>query len=63
MRRISTLLAAGSTLLATPALAHVGDHGDHTVAHFLADHGLAAGIAAVAIIGVAAAIFAYRKKG
>ena len=46
-------------MLATPALAHVGDHGEHGVAHFLADHGLAAGIAALAVIAVA--VYAVRK--
>lgn len=59
MRRTSILTVVGSTLLATPAFAHHGGHGGNDAAHFLADHGLAAGLAALAIVAVA--IFAIRK--
>ncbi|MEM7729304.1 MAG: hypothetical protein AAF311_08515 [Pseudomonadota bacterium] len=61
MRRLSTFLGSGAALLATPALAHVGDHGEHGVAHFLADHGFAAGLAALAIIAVGAILLMNRK--
>ena len=59
MRRTSILTVVGSTMLATPALAHVGDHGEHGAAHFLADHGLAAGLAAIVVLAVA--VYAVRK--
>lgn len=61
MRRTSILSGAGAALLASPALAHVGDHGEHGAVHFLADHGIAAGLIALAI--VAGAVFIIKRKG
>jgi hypothetical protein len=62
MRRTSTFIGLGATLLATPAFAHVGDHGDKGVAHFMANHGIAAGLVALAIIG-AATVIVFKRKG
>lgn len=61
MRRTSTFIGLGATLLATPALAHVGDHGDHGVAHFMANHGLAAGLVLLAVIAAGSVIVLKRK--
>ncbi|MGB3457110.1 MAG: hypothetical protein WBG08_09940 [Litorimonas sp.] len=61
MRRLSTLLGSGAALLATPALAHHGEQGSNGTMHLLADHGLAAGIAGVAVIAVATILFLKRK--
>ncbi|MGJ8559796.1 MAG: hypothetical protein ACSHX3_06130 [Litorimonas sp.] len=61
MRRTSTFIGLGATLLATPAFAHVGDHGDQGVAHFLANHGMAAGLIALAILATGTVIVLKRK--
>lgn len=61
MRRTSTFIGLGATLLATPALAHVGDHGDHGVAHFMANHGIAAALVALTVIAAGTLIILKRK--
>ena len=61
MRRTSTLMGLGATLLTTPAFAHVGDHGGHRVVHFLADHGVATGLVALSVIS--AYVCFIRRKG
>lgn len=61
MRRTSTFIGLGATLLATPALAHVGDHGDHGVAHFMANHGITAALVALAVIAASTLIILKRK--
>lgn len=61
MRRTSSLIGGGLALLAAPASAHVGDHGDHSVVHFLADHGIAAALITLAVLG--AAVYLIRRKG
>ena len=38
--------------LASPAIAHVGDHGEATSAHFLVEHGLVIGLVSLAVIAV-----------
>lgn len=63
MRRKSTLSGLGVALLASPALAHVGDHGEHGAAHFLAQHGLAAAIVAATLIAGASVAFYLKRKG
>ena len=60
--RVSRLTgAAALTLLAAPALAHPGDHGEHGPAHFLAQHGFAAAAIAFAVIA-GGALFLYAKR-
>lgn len=61
MRRISSLIGGGLALIATPTLAHVGDHGDHSIIHFLADHGIAAALVTLAVLGTA--VYFIRRKG
>jgi len=61
MRRTSTLLGLGAALLATPAFAHIGDHGNQNVVHFLADHGVAAGLIALSVLAVS--VYLIRRKG
>lgn len=63
MRRKSTLTGLGATLIATPAFAHVGDHGEQGAAHFMAEHGLAAGLAALAIVAAFGALYFIKRKG
>ena len=58
MRRLSTLLAGGATLLATPAFAHHGD----APTHLLVDHGFGAGALALAAVA-AGAVFILKRKG
>ena len=63
MRRKSILSGLGATLLATPAFAHVGDHGEHGAAHFMAEHGMAAGLAALALVAGFTALYVIKRKG
>ncbi|MGB6229843.1 MAG: hypothetical protein WBF53_06915 [Litorimonas sp.] len=63
MRRISTLIGAGAVLLASPAIAHVGDHGEHGAGHFLAEHGLAAALIAAVLLAGAATYVILKRKG
>ncbi len=63
MRTKSLITGVGATLLATPALAHVGDHGEHGAAHFLAQHGLAAAFIALTLAAGTAAIIYVKRKG
>ena len=61
MRRYRLPSAVGLAALATPALAHVGDHGETGLAHHLAEHGIAAGLVALALIAGVAFLIAKRK--
>ncbi len=63
MRRTSLLTGLGATLLASPALAHVGDHGEHGAAHFLAEHGLAASLIALTLMAGFATLYVMKRKG
>ena len=62
MRRYRLPSAVGLAALATPALAHVGDHAETGFAHHLAEHGVAAGLVALAVVA-GAAIIIKRRKG
>ena len=62
MRRYRLPSALGLAALATPALAHVGDHGETGFAHHLAEHGLAAALVATALVA-GAVVIARRRKG
>lgn len=61
MRRKSISLGMGVALFASPALAHVGDHGEHGIAHIMSEHGLAIGLVTVAIIAAGSIVFMKRK--
>lgn len=61
MRRTSTFIGGGFTLLATPAFADVGAHHGEGIGHFLTQHGLAAGLVALAVIAAGTVIVLKRK--
>ena len=61
MRLHPTLAGAiGLAALASPALAHVGDHGQSGIMHHLAEHGLA-GAMVLGALGVAFVVLKKRK--
>ena len=62
MRKTCLAAATGLAALASPALAHVGDHGETGLMHHLGEHGLAAGLIGLAIIA-GGVYFARRRKG
>lgn len=61
MRRTSTFIGGGLALLATPALADAGAHHGEGLGHFLTQHGLAAGLVALAVIAAGTVIVLKRK--
>ena len=61
MRLSKPMSAAGLAALATPALAHPGDHGGETALHFLGQHGIAAGLVLLAL--VAGGVVLMKRKG
>ena len=61
MRKFSFPSAVGLCALATPAFAHPGDHGGESTAHFLSQHGIAAGLVLLALI--AGGVVVAKRKG
>ena len=61
MRRASLFTAIGASLIASPALAHPGDHAAADTAHFLVQHGWA--IAVVGLALAAGVAFLIKRKG
>ena len=61
MRRASLFTAIGASLIASPVLAHPGDHAGANSAHFIAQHGWAIAVIGVAI--VAGVAFLIKRKG